>query len=69
MACDRSQPLSGDPGFDLLPALWNRWDDVVATGDVSRAVLRRCDLLVDILGLSREQAEVWTMARILQNAM
>ena len=24
------KPLSGDSGFELLPALWNRWDDLVA---------------------------------------
>src|SRR5690606_10428198 len=45
------KPLAGDPGFDLLPALDNRWDDVVAGGDVRRAVLRRFDLLVEALGL------------------
>jgi streptomycin 6-kinase len=35
------KPLSGDPCFELLPALHNRWDDVVATGDVSGAIRRR----------------------------
>lgn len=63
------KPLSGDPGFELLPALWNRWDDVVATGDPTRAVLRRFDLMVDTLGLSWERARVWTLARVLQNAV
>ena len=29
------KPLAGDPGFELLPALWNRWDAVLATGDVA----------------------------------
>ncbi|MFG3072188.1 aminoglycoside phosphotransferase family protein, partial [[Kitasatospora] papulosa] len=27
------EPLAGDPGFDLWPALDSRWDDVVAKGD------------------------------------
>ncbi len=26
------KPLAGDPCFELLPALGNRWDDLVATG-------------------------------------
>jgi streptomycin 6-kinase len=39
------KPLSGDSGFELLPALWNRWDDLVETGDVPRALLRRFDLM------------------------
>lgn len=63
------EPLAGDPGFDLLPALCNRWDEVVATGDVSRAVLRRFDLLTEVLGLDRQRATGWTLGRVLQNAL
>ncbi|MFB6873053.1 aminoglycoside phosphotransferase family protein [Streptomyces sp. NPDC056323] len=63
------EPLAGDPGFDLLPALHNRWDDVVATGDVPRAVLRRFDLLTEVLGLDRQRATGWTLGRVLQNAL
>jgi streptomycin 6-kinase len=63
------KPLAGDPGFDLLPALWNRWDDVVATGDVPGAVLRRFDLMVDALGLDRARAVGWTLGRVLQNGL
>ncbi|WP_327587205.1 aminoglycoside phosphotransferase family protein [Nonomuraea sp. NBC_00507] len=63
------KPLAGDPGFDLAPALWNRWDDVVATGDVTRAVLRRFDLMVDGLGLDPQRAAGWTLGRMLQNAL
>ncbi|WP_375426285.1 aminoglycoside phosphotransferase family protein [uncultured Friedmanniella sp.] len=62
------KPLSGDPGFDLLPALWNRWDDVVATGDVAGAVGRRFDLMVEVLELDPGRARTWTLARVLQNA-
>ncbi|MEV7025784.1 aminoglycoside phosphotransferase family protein [Kitasatospora sp. NPDC093558] len=63
------KPLAGHPGFELLPALRNRWDDVVATGDVRRAVRRRFDLLVDVLELDRSEAVGWTLARVLQNAV
>jgi streptomycin 6-kinase len=63
------KPLVGDPGFELLAALHNRWDDVVATGDVPRAVCRRFDLMTDVLGLDRQRAIGWTLARILQNAL
>jgi streptomycin 6-kinase len=36
------KPLAGDPGFELLPALGNRWEDVLAPAQVAiaRAVLR-----------------------------
>ncbi|MFC4015789.1 aminoglycoside phosphotransferase family protein [Nonomuraea purpurea] len=63
------KPLAGDPGFDLLPALHNRWDEVVATGDVTRAVLHRFDLMVDGLGLDAQRAAGWTLGRVLQNCL
>ncbi|GGP96555.1 streptomycin 6-kinase [Actinomadura coerulea] len=63
------KPLAGDPGFDLLPALDDRWDEVVAGGDVTRAVLRRFDLLTEALGLDRKRATGWTLGRVLQNAL
>ncbi|GAA4104393.1 aminoglycoside phosphotransferase family protein [Actinomadura miaoliensis] len=63
------EPLAGDPGFDLLPALDNRWDEVVASGDVPRAVLRRFDLLTEVLDLDRRRATGWTLGRVLQNAL
>ncbi|TQM06499.1 aminoglycoside phosphotransferase family protein [Pseudonocardia kunmingensis] len=63
------EPLVGDPGFDLLPALTSRWDAVEATGDVDRAVLRRFDLLTEAAGVDRQRAVGWTLGRILQNAL
>ena len=63
------KPLAGDPGFELLAALHNRWDDAVATGDVRRTVRRRFDLMTEILCLDRRRATAWTLARILQNAL
>ncbi len=62
------KPLTGDPGFELLPALWTRWQDVVASGDVPAAVRRRFDLMTEVMGLDRERAAAWTLARVLQNA-
>ncbi|MFI5770464.1 aminoglycoside phosphotransferase family protein [Streptomyces sp. NPDC051658] len=63
------EPLAGDPGFELLPALDNRWAEVVATGDVTRTVLRRFDQLTEVLGLDRQRATGWTLGRVLQNAL
>lgn len=63
------KPLAGDPGFDPLPALDDRWDEVVASGDATRAVLRRFDLLTEALGLDRKRATGWTLGRVLQNAL
>ncbi|MFD5321920.1 aminoglycoside phosphotransferase family protein [Streptomyces sp. NPDC127098] len=63
------EPLAGDPGFDLMPALDNRWEEVVAGGDVARAVRYRFDLLTEVLGLDRRRAVGWTLGRVLQNSL
>ncbi|MFI9331562.1 aminoglycoside phosphotransferase family protein [Kitasatospora sp. NPDC052868] len=63
------KPLAGDPAFELLPALRNRWSDLAAGGDVPRALHRRFDLMTDVLALDRSRAAAWTLARILQNAL
>ncbi len=63
------KPLAGDPGFDLFPALHNRWPEVLAGGDPARAVLRRFDLMTGIVGLDRRRAAGWTLARVLQTAL
>jgi streptomycin 6-kinase len=63
------EPLAGDPGFELLPALDNRWDEVVATGEVARTVLRRFDQLTEAVDVDRQRAVGWTLGRVLQNAL
>ncbi|MER5492311.1 aminoglycoside phosphotransferase family protein [Streptomyces sp. NPDC002454] len=54
-------PLVGDPGFDLMPALDNRYED----GET----LWRFDHLTERLGLDRARAARWTLARVLQNSL
>lgn len=63
------KPLAGDVGFELLPALWNRWADVTAATDPSAHLLRRFDLMTEVLDLDRRSAAGWTLARVLQNAI
>ncbi|WP_329039652.1 aminoglycoside phosphotransferase family protein [Streptomyces sp. NBC_00178] len=55
------KPLAGDPGFELFPALDNRFD--------AGEVLWRFDLLTGVLGLDRERARAWTLGRVLQNGL
>ncbi|MGP4110145.1 aminoglycoside phosphotransferase family protein [Streptomyces sp. 4N509B] len=57
------KPLVGDPAFELMPALHNRFVDDPAD------VLRRFDLMTDVLALDRARAARWTMARALQNSV
>lgn len=63
------KPLAGDPGFELMPAVWNRWDDLVATGNLSQAIRDRFDLMLDVTGIDRDRALGWTAGRILQNVL
>lgn len=63
------KPLSGDPGFDLFPALRNRWAAVASAPSPEAAVLRRFDLLTRAAGLDPARAAGWTLGRVLQNAV
>jgi streptomycin 6-kinase len=55
------KPLSGDPGFELWPALDNRFD--------ADDVVWRFDAMTDVLGLDRARARAWTLGRLLQNTL
>ncbi|WP_420034840.1 aminoglycoside phosphotransferase family protein [Streptomyces sp. cg28] len=55
------KPLAGDPGFDLWPALDNRFE--------AGEVLWRFDAMTDAMGLDRERARGWTLGRVVQNAL
>ncbi|MGW0737644.1 aminoglycoside phosphotransferase family protein [Streptomyces sp. NPDC002851] len=59
------KPLAGDPGFDLMPALFNELTD----GFDEAEVLYRFDLLTEVVGLDRQRAAAWTMGRALQNLL
>lgn len=55
------KPLAGDPGFELLPALVNRFD--------AAQVRWRFDAMTEVLGLDRARARAWTLGRVLQNCL
>lgn len=55
------KPLAGDPCFELLPALWNRFEE--------GHLLRRFDLMTETLDADRERARAWTLGRVLQNSL
>jgi streptomycin 6-kinase len=57
------KPLAGDRGFELFPALHNRFDP--DTDDI----VWRFDAMTGVLGLDRERARAWTLGRVLQNAL
>ncbi|MGW1463203.1 aminoglycoside phosphotransferase family protein [Streptomyces sp. NPDC002308] len=57
------KPLAGDPGFELFPALDNRFDPA--------EIRWRFDALSEALGpaCDRERARAWTLGRVLQNVL
>ncbi|MFD8422283.1 aminoglycoside phosphotransferase family protein [Streptomyces sp. NPDC059466] len=55
------KPLAGDPGFELCPALSNRFEP----GEIRR----RFDAMTDVMGLERARARAWTLGRVLQNTL
>jgi streptomycin 6-kinase len=63
------KPVAGDPHYELAPMLWNRWDEVVASGDVRGAVRRRFHTLVDVAGLDEDRARDWVVVRELHNVL
>lgn len=63
------KPVSGDPHYELAPMLWNRWDEVVETGNVREAVRRRFFTLVDAAELDEDRARDWVVVREMHNAM
>ncbi len=62
------KPMSGDPHYEPAPMLWNRWDEVVAGGDVRAATRHRFHALVDTGGLDEDRARDWAVVRVVLNA-
>lgn len=63
------KPVAGDPHLEPAPLLWNRWDAVVASGDVRWAVRRRLDAVVDAAGLDPDRARDWAVVRSMVNVL
>ncbi|MFF4254103.1 aminoglycoside phosphotransferase family protein [Streptomyces sp. NPDC001663] len=55
------KPLAGDPGFELWPAIDNRFD--------ADEIRWRFDAMTDVLALDRARARAWTLGRLLQNTL
>ncbi|MEV5683036.1 aminoglycoside phosphotransferase family protein [Streptomyces sp. NPDC052164] len=57
------KPLAGHPGFDLFPALGDRFD--------AAEVRWRFDALTEALGMERDRgrARAWTLGRVLQDGL
>lgn len=63
------KPLLGDPEFDLLPLLRNRWADVIAIGHPAPVVRWRLAVLVDAAGFDSDRARRWARVRAVHDAL
>ena len=63
------KPMSGDPHYEVAPLLWNRWGEVVASGNVRAAVRRRFHTVADAAELDEDRARDWVVVREVHNAM
>ncbi|GAA0963621.1 streptomycin 6-kinase [Kribbella koreensis] len=76
MAADREpwlvidpKPLSGDPYFEVAPLIWNRWDEVVATGDIRFRIRQRFYAAIDTAELDEDRARDWIIVRQMVNVL
>jgi streptomycin 6-kinase len=63
------KPLSGDPHYEVAPLIWNRWDEVVATGDIRFRVRQRFYAAVDTAELDEERTRDWIIVRQMINVL
>jgi streptomycin 6-kinase len=63
------KPLSGDPHFEVAPLIWNRWEEVVAAGDLRFAVRQRFYTAIDAAGLDEDRARDWVIVRQMVNVL
>ena len=63
------KPLSGDPHFEVAPLIWNRWDEVVASGDLRWAVRQRFYTAIDAAGLDEDRSRDWVIVRQMLNVL
>jgi len=61
--------VAGEPAYDVIPAVWNRLDALLAMSQPQAAVRWRVDALCEAAGIDRGLAYRWTLARAVANLM
>ena len=60
------KPLTADPAFAVAPALWNRWEEAIASGNLRARLRRRLSIVCASAGLDEERARAWSIVREVQ---
>lgn len=63
------KPMAAEPAFAVAPALWNRWEEAVAGGDLRRSLRRRLAIVCEHGGIDADRARAWTVVREVDNAL
>lgn len=63
------KPMAADPHWAVAPALWNRWDDVLAAHDARAHLQLRLGILCEAAGLDEDRARAMTIVRQVDNAV
>jgi streptomycin 6-kinase len=63
------KPLAADPAFAVTPALWNRWDEAAAGGDLRGHIRRRLSIICESADLDEERARSWSIVREAQMSL
>ena len=61
------KPVSGDPHYEVAPLLWNRWEELLSSGEIRGRLRRRFHAVVDAAGLEEERSRDWVVVRALHN--
>ncbi len=63
------KPMSGDPAFEVAPALWNRPDELGTGSQIRWSLRRRLEIICERAGLDEGRARAWTIVREADNAL
>lgn len=63
------QARNAEPAYSVAPALWNRWDEAVGSGNLRSELRRRLGWVCEAAGIDEDRARAWTIIRELQNAL
>jgi streptomycin 6-kinase len=57
------KPLAADLAYAVTPALWNRWAEAIAGGNLRGHLRRRLSIICESAGLDQERARAWSIVR------
>jgi streptomycin 6-kinase len=63
------KPMSGDPAFEVAPALWNRADELGTGSQIRWSLRRRLEIICERADIDEGRARAWTIVREADNAL